>query len=136
MTKKEDFEIKGWTDGKIVKLLPCAFCGGEPELLHIGNDYKPKKRITIKCKKCRVERTDAALHHDFNWLEDVAQKGWNDRSWIENEIREARIKQLEDAKAFTESKLGSGYNSFTEEVLIEMARQYQHLISELEKEKK
>lgn len=47
---------------------------------------------------------------------------------------DARIKQLEDAKTYTESKLGCGYNSFTEEVLIEMARQYQHLISELEKE--
>ena len=56
-------------------------------------------------------------------------------SWIENEIRQTRIKQLEDAKAYTESKLGCGYNSFTEKVLIEMARQYQHLISELEKEK-
>ena len=83
---KKEFEEKGWNNDRVIKLLPCPFCGGEPELLHIGNDFKPKKRITIRCKKCRVERTEACLRHDFKWLEDVASKNWNNRSWIEQKL--------------------------------------------------
>lgn len=73
------YEIKSWFDGKKIKLMSCPFCGGEPDLQHIGNDYTKKRKIKIKCKKCRCERTDAALRHGFDWLENVAIKNWNQR---------------------------------------------------------
>ena len=72
-------EVNSWESGKVVRLKPCPFCGGKPKLLHIGNDFKEKKKIIIKCIECRVERTDAALRHDFTWLETIATENWNQR---------------------------------------------------------
>lgn len=74
--KKYTFEA--W-DHTTKELYECPFCGGEPEVRHNGNDYLRKKEIVIKCRKCRATRTDAALRHGFDWLEDVAVKAWNQR---------------------------------------------------------
>lgn len=65
---------------EIVDFLPCPFCGEIPEMQHIGNELKKKRSIRVKCRKCRIERTDMAIYHDFNWLEDIAQENWNKRS--------------------------------------------------------
>ena len=72
-------EFGSWNDNKTIKLMPCPFCGGKPELQHIGNNYTKKRSIRIKCKQCRCERTDAALRHDFDWLENMAAENWNQR---------------------------------------------------------
>lgn len=61
------------------ELLPCPFCGSQPEIKRIGNDFTPKRKITIKCKKCRIERTDSAIRNGMDWLENVAIKQWNER---------------------------------------------------------
>jgi hypothetical protein len=63
-----------------MKLLPCPFCGCQPELKYIGNDRLKKRSITIKCPNCRIERTDSALRFGFEWLEGVVEKNWNTRS--------------------------------------------------------
>jgi len=68
---------------KLERLLPCPFCGSEPEILRKGNDHRPKRSITIRCKGCRVERTDAAIRHSMDWLERVATEQWNERSNVE-----------------------------------------------------
>ena len=68
-----------WDGEKEIQLLPCPFCGTIPEIRHIGNDYSKKCAIKIKCKKCRIERIDATLKFDFEWLETVAVKNWNER---------------------------------------------------------
>ena len=65
-----------------MKGLPCPFCGGQPEIIHFGN-YSRKRLVKIKCKKCRIERTDGALCFGFDWLENVAQKEWNERASAE-----------------------------------------------------
>ena len=47
----------------------------------IGKKSIPTKRrmIEIKCPKCRIKRTDAALRYGFDFLEEVAVKAWNQR---------------------------------------------------------
>ncbi len=69
----------GWN--RILDLKPCPFCGSDPEVKCIGNDHSRKRKINVKCsnKLCRIERTDAALRRGFDWLESVAEKGWNRR---------------------------------------------------------
>jgi hypothetical protein len=61
-------------------LLPCPFCGADPEWRYKGNEYSKSRSITIRCPKCRFERTDAAMRHDFNWLERVSAEAWNRRA--------------------------------------------------------
>ena len=65
------------------ELLLCPFCGGEPEMLHKGNKFSAKRSVTIKCKKCRVQRTDAAMRFGMEWLEGVAIDHWNKRPNVE-----------------------------------------------------
>ena len=36
-----------------------------------------------KTHKCRIERTDSAIHLGFDFLEDVALKSWNERNYKE-----------------------------------------------------
>lgn len=61
-------------------MLPCPFCGAEPELLQIGNDYTKKRSVVIKCNRCRIQRKDSALRNSMVWLVDVAVKQWNQRA--------------------------------------------------------
>lgn len=72
------FYYKKW-DGTEGELFECPFCGGEPNVKHIGNEYVKKRRLEIVCTKCRCRRIDGAITHGFGWLEDVASKNWNQR---------------------------------------------------------
>lgn len=69
---------------ELSELLDCPFCGGRPVAFLRGNEYLNKNgkkvSITIRCPKCRIERTDAVLKNSIEWLEEVAIKNWNDRS--------------------------------------------------------
>jgi len=71
-------EFKSWNGG-MKSLLNCPFCCGEPIVYHKGNDYTKTREIIIKCSVCRAERTDAARRFDFDKLEDIAIKNWNQR---------------------------------------------------------
>jgi hypothetical protein len=62
------------------KFLPCPFCGDSPHVMPKGNSYTKKRSVTVKCKTCRIERTDAALSHGFDWLYKVAAESWNSRT--------------------------------------------------------
>ena len=65
------------------KLIPCPFCGGEPEIRCKGNNYTKSRSITIKCKNCRSKRTDATVRHSMEWIERVAIERWNQRYKME-----------------------------------------------------
>ena len=64
------------------ELKPCPFCGGEPEIRYQGNDYTKSRKITIRCPKCRIERRDAAIKNNFEWLERIAIGHWNTRQEV------------------------------------------------------
>jgi len=72
-------KFKSWDGEREIELMDCPFCGGEPKIKHIGNDFRPRKKMEVKCSVCRVKRTDATLGHEFSWLEDVVAKNWNQR---------------------------------------------------------
>ena len=49
---------------------------------HVGNEYTKSRKVVIKCPKCRITRTDAALTHGFDWLDNVAIAAWNQRTGL------------------------------------------------------
>ncbi len=57
----------------------CPFCGDKPYVMPKGNSYTKKRSVTVKCRTCRIERTDAALSNGFEWLYKVAAENWNKR---------------------------------------------------------
>lgn len=65
--------------GKMTELKPCPFCGAEPELIRRGNEHTRKRSVDVRCPECRVQRTDAAIVHDLDWLESRAVENWNRR---------------------------------------------------------
>lgn len=69
-------KISAYTGREIILCL-CPFCGGDPVMSHIGNEWTKSRKIEIKCKGCRVKRIDAAISHGFDWLEEVSIKNWN-----------------------------------------------------------
>lgn len=69
-----------WDNTREVELSPCPFCGGEPEMRHVGNDHMRKREIEIKCRNCSVKMRHATLRHGFGWLEDIASAAWNQRT--------------------------------------------------------
>ncbi|WP_082054823.1 Lar family restriction alleviation protein [Cupriavidus basilensis] len=62
------------------RLEPCPFCGGEPELRPQGNNHTRSRKLTIKCKGCRFQLTNAAIRHGFDWLEKITIDAWNRRA--------------------------------------------------------
>lgn len=48
-------EFKSWNGKKFIMLLECPFCGGQPDIFHIGNDFTKTRKIKIKCNNCRIE---------------------------------------------------------------------------------
>lgn len=61
-------------------LLPCPFCGGEPELKQIGNDHTKRRAVHICCTTLGcVEIRVATLHDGHAWCEGHAVRKWNSR---------------------------------------------------------
>ena len=57
----------------------CPFCGTHPDVLVIGNNHTKSRKVTIKCKKCRVQLTNAGLKFDSETLAKSSIKAWNYR---------------------------------------------------------
>lgn len=68
-----------WLEDKDIELLDCPFCGSAPKIEYIGNDCTKSRKIIISCSRCHIKQTDAALKHDFKWLETLAVCKWNTR---------------------------------------------------------
>lgn len=71
---------KSYDNKRKIELLDCPFCGGKPQIMYTGNDRSKKRKMNIKCMGCRVQRTDATLMHDFEWLENICAEAWNARN--------------------------------------------------------
>ncbi len=56
------------------KLLPCPFCGGEPEIKQYCS-----KGIRIKCKSCLIKKEQKVLRYSIEWLKDKMIEDWNKR---------------------------------------------------------
>lgn len=61
------------------EMLPCPFCGGQPIITFIGNNHTKKRKVEIKCKSCRVQRTNAAIYNDLQSLAELSINQWNKR---------------------------------------------------------
>ena len=48
-------------------------------MLRQGNDRTSKRKITVRCPDCRIERRDSAIRNPMAWLERVAAENWNQR---------------------------------------------------------
>jgi len=66
-------------DTELAELLPCPFCGGKPIAYLQGNERTVKRFITIKCTRCRVQRTDGAIRQSTEWLKNISIEQWNNR---------------------------------------------------------
>jgi hypothetical protein len=63
------------------KLLKCPFCGYEPELLFIGNDYSKKRSVEIKCtnKNCRINVVTSGIKSSSQQVALWSIEIWNKR---------------------------------------------------------
>lgn len=61
-------------------LMPCPLCGGKPEMIFTGNNHTPKRSVTVKCGKCRLQRTDAGIISPLTTLAITAIEKWNTRT--------------------------------------------------------
>ncbi len=72
-------EFQPFEGDKMIYLLVCPFCGSDPSIKHIGNNYTRARKIEIKCTACGIKRMDATIKHNFEWLERIAAENWNKR---------------------------------------------------------
>lgn len=69
------------------KLLPCPFCGGEPEIQQIGTN-----RVKIICKKCQVNKIAKVKRKSVDWLTGELISWWNQR----NNVKSFSLVRLKD----------------------------------------
>jgi transposase-like protein len=62
-----------------VDVIGCPFCGSQPKICHIGNNYTKSQKIQFKCPECRIERKNAVISHPIKWCLDNSVKQWNMR---------------------------------------------------------
>lgn len=83
MAYYDHFKVQPYPDndgGKHdIEFLPCPFCGDTPFVTPRGNMHTKKRAVVVRCKTCRIERTDGAISHGWDWLYQVAAKNWNQR---------------------------------------------------------
>jgi len=68
-----------------MEFLPCPFCGSIPVATYRGSEFGKKRSITVKCRNCRIERTDATLQFGFDYLERLVVENWNNRPGMDAE---------------------------------------------------
>lgn len=65
-----------------IDLKRCPFCGGKPEIKHVGNDHTKKRSVHVCCSTfgCTVEIRVATIKQPGHaWCEAKAVEGWNTR---------------------------------------------------------
>ena len=57
----------------------CKCCGGDSEIIFTGNEHTKSRKVTIKCTKCRLQRTDAAIRQSHELIARKCIELWNTR---------------------------------------------------------
>jgi len=55
-------------------MLPCPFCGGEPEIKQTG-----RNKLKLKCKRCIIGIEQKTIRYGLDWLEKRMIEDWNKR---------------------------------------------------------
>jgi len=55
-------------------LLPCPFCGCQPDI-----EQKGKNGLRIFCTGCNIEKTQKVLRYSLEWLRMKLIENWNKR---------------------------------------------------------
>jgi hypothetical protein len=88
----------------------CPFCGSKPEIIRTGNEHTKSRKLTIRCPKCRIERTNGAIRQGFDWLENISVEQWNARPLESSARSEGYVQALDDVESkLAEGNLVSGY---------------------------
>lgn len=61
-------------ESKENEMLPCPFCGGEPEIKQTGIN-----QMTVKCRGCLIGIEQGVLRFSFEWLREKLIEKWNKR---------------------------------------------------------
>ena len=77
--KQEIYKPHGGKEFLADSLLSCPFCGAEPQLTFIGNDYSKSRTVEIKCKGCRVKMVNSGIIMGGEQLAKVSIEKWNKR---------------------------------------------------------
>lgn len=62
------------------KLLPCPFCGEDPEIEQIGNDHTKTRKTQIRCPRCSVTMRVGAIANSVAWTRRQVISQWNKRT--------------------------------------------------------
>lgn len=55
-------------------MLPCPFCGGEPDIKQTG-----RNKLKLKCKRCLIGIEQKTLRFGLDWLKEQMISDWNNR---------------------------------------------------------
>jgi len=80
-------------------LEPCPFCGGDGELIIIGNDMTKRRSSEIKCTTfgCQSVQRVSAIRHPIDWCNEKAVEKWNARSYTKTSTNNDKRDRLIDA---------------------------------------
>jgi Lar family restriction alleviation protein len=65
-----------------LELLPCPFCGGEAEIVQIGNEATPKRGYEVRCLTwgCATKKRAMVIRQPMTKAREFALAIWNTRA--------------------------------------------------------
>ena len=79
-TKQTEYRPHASNAFRADAMLCCPCCGGDPVIIFVGNPHTKSRKVTIKCERCRLERSDATMRRDAEWCAKGAIQQWNKRA--------------------------------------------------------
>lgn len=69
-------------DGNVIEfddLLGCPFCGCDPGIKLIANEYTKTKSLSIKCPICKIDLINCTNKHSYETILKESVGHWNKR---------------------------------------------------------